>query len=186
MRKARKPGAPRLRAGLLLAFSAGLGWYGWTYCLLPEGASTVSLLYAADTFHQCSRETPQPDGAYWVPTAAQIRVIESSLPSELRKGPDKFQEGPHRQYYLLHQYLGFTLNGRRFVYVNGGPDDWRIENVILADEGTTHSLKEKAARLAELILPKKPFRRCDGGAYYWGVVYDPVTAKFQALKINGN
>ena len=46
--------------------------YGAMYAWLPRGASGISLMRAAETFHQCSRDAPQAVDGFWMPTASQM------------------------------------------------------------------------------------------------------------------
>ena len=177
--------ARHLSGAAVLAFGAALAWYGWTYRFLPEGASTVSLLHAADVFRQCSRHAPKPDGAYWVPTASQIRAIELSLPVIARKIPKRNVDERAEQYHYLHQYIGYTLKGKRLIYVNVVPDDWRYAIEHLAPQGYEHRPSEVVQHVIETVLPEQAMGTCDGGTMFWGVVYDPANGAFQQLEWNG-
>lgn len=60
------------------------------------------------------------------------------------------------------QYIGVVVDGKRWVYVNafweeGAPSGWKREMEIY----------------------------CDGGPASWGVLYDPVTGRFEGLAVNG-
>ena len=185
MHDAGKPPARRRIAMAGIVLGACLAWYGWTYRFLPAGASTASLLHAAAVFDQCSRRAPKPDGPYWIPTAAQIRAIEPSLPAIGRMVPKHHFNVPKDEYRYLHQYMGFTLHGKRLIYVNVAPDDWRYETEYNAREGRKRPLSEELKHLVEGILPERALGTCDGGAFFWGVVVDPATGRFQHPEFNG-
>jgi hypothetical protein len=64
------------------------------------------------------------------------------------------------------QYIGFTRNGERLIYANFSP--------IHADElGSKWPILER------------PVVVCDGGAGFWGVVYDPKIERFEEPQFNG-
>ena len=163
-------------------------WLACTDVWLPPGASTVSLWHADEMFNQCSREAPKPDGAYWIPTSAQIRAIEPALPALARRVPQDYRNLPALTDPTLRQYTGFTLKGQRLIYVNFGPDDWRFTELLHERErrdGPAHRWPEVKERLLEKILPERPLNMCDGGAFFWGVVYNPATRTFAVPQFNG-
>lgn len=63
---------------------------------------------------------------------------------------------------LFRQYLGIVLDGRRVVYVNFF--------------GEEESFPHWQARAVQV---------CDGGDYFWGAIYDPVSRRFSQLAVNG-
>lgn len=146
----------------VLGCGAALAWYGWTYGFLPEGASTVSLLHASDVFRQGSRHTPEPDGAYWIPSASQIRAIELALPEMARKIPKRNVDERAEQFHSLHQYIGYTLKGKRLIYVNVVPDDWRYAIEHLAPQGYEPMPSEVVQHAIETVLPGQATGTGDG------------------------
>jgi hypothetical protein len=79
------------------------------------------------------------------------------LSGKLTSAPTR--EKDPRQYY--RQYVGVVVAGRKLIYVNGicekPPSYWRRALVDV----------------------------CDGGACYWGVLYDPSTGEFSQFEMNG-
>lgn len=164
------------RARTLLALGAAsllaAGWFAARYSWLPRGASTISLWHAADTFHQCSRLGPEPGDRFWIPTSAQIREIEAALPEMFAerkrlglKMPEKSEADQPFRYH--HQYIGFTQKGERLIYVNAYPF---YDNGALNDH--------------DFSLFEKPEHICDGGRFFWGIVYHPRLKTFDALEFN--
>jgi len=107
--------------------------------------------------------------ATWEPTKAEIEGAESRL-SMIPKLVGRVGRGgtgsgvvenPARYY---RQYLGIVIGARKLMYLNAFlldkneiPSDWR-------------------SRLVSF---------CDGGAAFWGAMYDPETHEFTRLEING-
>lgn len=68
----------------------------------------------------------------------------------------------------FRQYVGITIRGKRYVYINAfrnftgerneDSDDWKKKAVI----------------------------GCDGGNFFWGALYDPQTREFSDLSANGS
>ena len=150
----------------LVLLTLSMGWLALPYVWLPKGASTISLWWAADTFQQCSRETPETNGIYWLPTASEIENLERRLllTLDLRNKNGQLVRSTSQQFH--RQYIGFTRNGKRLIYANFSPIDeiepWHKWPVF-----------------------ERPVVVCDGGVGFWGVVYDPKTGRFEEPQFNG-
>lgn len=134
----------------------------------------VSALSA--TMKQCSRATPNATAA-WTPTTAQLPELESQL-SQLgtlaaRQGISRAIADPSTSF---RQYLGVIVDGHRFIYVNAVLPRERTAKVPPAAGHITGPLSQHET---------KPIIVCDGGNYFWGVLYDPETRKFSQLESNG-
>jgi hypothetical protein len=142
-------------------------WLVLPYVWLPKGTSTISLWWAAETFQQCSRDAPKPEGPYWLPTATEIMQLESELWPMLELREKRGESVPPRFQQFQRQYIGFTRNGERLIYGNFAVeyDDrpWR-----------------------RWTLLERPVVACDGGHYFWGVVYKPRSNEFEEPQFNGN
>jgi hypothetical protein len=119
---------------------------------------------------QCSRPVPTFEGT-WTTTEADVRTMEARFhdlesldgsQNDARKGiVEVHVERPARFY---RQYVGLVIGGERSIYINasafknGAGDKWMIS----------------------------PFAVCDGGVFYWGVLYNPTTATFSELWFNTN
>ena len=116
-------------------------------------------LIAAQVLDTCSRDSPakHADGVsgYWAPSRAQIDALESRLSQLQPTIAEPAQSG--------RQYVGFIAQGRQLIYINAFtvPDH---ENVNPAREA---------------------IRVCDGGAQFWGAVFDPATNQFTDVQFNG-
>jgi hypothetical protein len=156
----------RAIAPLLVLMSTGLVWLSLPYVWLPKGTSTISLWWAAETFRQCSRDTPKTDGTYWLPTATEIAKLESGLWFMLELRDKRGQNVPPRFQQFQRQYIGFTRNGERLIYGNFS---------------STH--EDEPWRQWSLL--ERPTIVCDGGHNFWGIVYKPKSDQFEEPQFNG-
>lgn len=178
----------RSRAGwfALLALPVA-AWLACTDVLLPQGASRVSLWHSPDAFHQCSRESPIPEGKFWLPSRAQIRAIDATVAQLGREGASPYRYPHPPGYPFLHQYVGFTRKGERLIYVTVTTDDWRFMSGLYerGEAYGSHSLTDILVHYGEQLLPERPLMVCDGGAFNWGIVFNPRTGVFEAPVFNG-
>jgi hypothetical protein len=143
-----------------------MGWLALPYVWLPKGASTISLWWAGDTFQQCSREAPETNGMYWLPTATDIENLERRLLLTLDLRNKNGQLGPSASQKFRRQYIGFTRNGKRLIYAN-------------------FSRIDESEPWPKWPVLERPVVMCDGGASFWGIVYDPKTGRFEEPQFNG-
>jgi len=114
---------------------------------------------AAQVLDTCSRDSParQPGAitGYWAPSRQQIDELEARL-AQLQ--PQITNPGDFDR-----QYVGIESGGRRLIYINAFrlPDD------------------------SDLDPARTAIRVCDGGAGFWGAVYDPEVGKFSDVATNG-
>ena len=162
----------RIRAVVALIIFVLLAWPAWTYCFLPKDTSTI-LWHAQKAFDQCSRDRPEPGASFWLPTAAQVRAAEAALPGMLatrrKMGLRMPQKADYGQPFRFHrQYVGFTMKGERVIYLNAYP--------VYFNDGLND---------IPFSLFERPEVMCDGGRFFWGVVYRPVTNTFEQFETNG-
>jgi hypothetical protein len=152
---------------LLVLISTGAAWLALPYVWLPNGTSTISLWWAAETFHQCSRDAPKATGPYWLPNATEITLLELKLWPLLESRHKQGQSVPRKFQQYQRQYIGFTRNGKKLIYGNFSSiyDDepWR-----------------------RWLLLEKPTLACDGGNSFWGIVYNPTSEEFEEPQFNGD
>lgn len=110
---------------------------------------------------QCSRGTPNVS-QFWNPSPEQIQKLESLLPQYLRHGTDRNPSIPDNVEYH-RQYVGIVVNGKRLIYGNFYPAS--VSDIF--DEKST------------------PVVVCDGGASFWGIVFEPESSVFLDLQVNG-
>lgn len=134
---------------------------------VPPGRSVVlPAEQLEEVLRLCSRPGPrveEVEGTWEVPEAV-VAQLEADLPKLSRLRASCCIRGLRfrRPEELFRQYLGIVLDGRRVVYVN----------FFRGGESFPHG-QERAVQL------------CDGGDYFWGAIYDPVSRRFSQLMVNG-
>lgn len=128
--------------------------------LAGEGAEADH--YVVFTAEQVQHLTlPQLDGPYWTPTPEVIAEVERRLPGYVNIYAPKYNtklKGDLAQY--KRQYLGYTLAGRKMVYVNAFCEDFdRWRHAFIWVYG--------------------------GGECFFQVSYDPQAKMFFMFTING-
>ena len=128
---------------------------------LPRsGLHILSVNLGEPLLKQCSRSTPSKISAYWKPSVAEISKLEVLLPAYLQEHADDYK---HVQKIVYHrQYMGIVVKGKRLIYGNFYPANFSSSNE-----------------------QRNPVIICDGGASFWGVVFDSKTSHLVELKFNG-
>lgn len=155
---------------LVLLSGIGLARLALPYAWLPAGVSTISLWHAAEMFEQCSRQVPHSDAKYWLPTAAEIALLESKLWPLLELRHQRGLSVPRRFEPYRRQYIGFTRKGERLIYGNF--------SVVQGMEA------EAPWRWFSLL--ERPRTACDGGNAFWGIVYKTRSGDFEEPQFNEN
>jgi hypothetical protein len=130
--------------------------------LPSSGLFILPVSAGQSVLRQCSRSSPSNVSQFWSPSLEQIQRLESALSTYIRLG-----DGPKPviansvQYH--RQYVGIIVNGRRLIYGNFYPTS--VSDYF--DEKST------------------PVVVCDGGASFWGIVFEPESSKFLDLQVNG-
>jgi len=114
---------------------------------------------AAQVLDTCSRSSPGREAGavtgYWAPSRQQVEQLEAQLPQLEAQVPDAAD--------FDRQYVGIEMGGRQVIYLNAFhlPDD------------------------ADIDPSRDAIRVCDGGAQFWGAVFDPATGTFSDVQFNG-
>jgi hypothetical protein len=111
---------------------------------------------------QCSRSSPSKVSQFWSPSLEQIQRLERALPTYLRVEGRTPVIADTVAYH--RQYVGIVVNGKRLIYGNFYP----ISVSDFFDEKST------------------PVVVCDGGASFWGIVFEPESSEFLDLQVNGS
>jgi len=114
---------------------------------------------AAQVLDTCSRSSPGREPGrvtgYWAPSRQQVEQLETQLPSLEAQVPKAAD--------FDRQYVGIEMDGRQLIYLNAFhlPDD------------------------ADIDPARDAIRVCDGGAQFWGAVFDPASGRFSDVQFNG-
>lgn len=114
---------------------------------------------AAQVLDTCSRSSPGREPGrvtgYWAPSRQQVEQLEAQLPSLEAQVP--------KAAHFDRQYVGIEMDGRQLIYLNAFhlPDD------------------------ADIDPARDAIRVCDGGAQFWGAVFDPASGSFSDVQFNG-
>lgn len=114
---------------------------------------------AAQVLDTCSRSSPGRGPGrvtgYWAPSRQQVEQLEAQLPSLEAQVPKAAD--------FDRQYVGIEMDGRQLIYLNAFhlPDD------------------------ADIDPARDAIRVCDGGAQFWGAVFDPASGSFSDVQFNG-
>ncbi|WMJ68739.1 hypothetical protein [Stenotrophomonas sp. 24(2023)] len=114
---------------------------------------------AAQVLDTCSRPSPGRDPGrvtgYWAPSRQQVDQLETRLSSLEAQVPKVLD--------FDRQYVGIEAGGRKLVYINA---------FHLPDDNSINPAREA-------------IRVCDGGAQFWGALFDPASNTFSELQFNG-
>ncbi|WP_266160764.1 hypothetical protein [Dyella silvatica] len=136
-----------------------------------EHAAVLPPNQAESVLKQCSRPTPQHVDGTWVVPPTVVMQLESDLNKLSSLKPKQCcisDESVRNPESYVRQYVGITIRGRQYVYINA------FHYSILS----AHS-KERD------LWKHKPVMVCDGGDAFWGALYDPETREFSELAFNG-
>lgn len=116
-------------------------------------------IIAAQVLDTCSRPSPGREAGrvsgYWAPGRQQIDQLEAKLPALESQVPGVLD--------FDRQYVGIEVDGKQLIYINA---------FHLPADNTVRPAREAV-------------RVCDGGAQFWGAVFDPATRAFSELQFNG-
>ena len=139
----------------------------------PKDGIVLPLDQATAVTHQCSRSSPGPVKGTWLPTAQEIRDLESKLPDALAHALPKRTLDDIRTHIIARQYAGLVIGTHKTIYVNAFPLHFFDEEMRAFPDKPPFDWKHKAVNV------------CDGGAVFFGVEYDPKTKVFVNFAFNG-
>jgi hypothetical protein len=141
---------------LTLAFALLIALNPIAGCSAAEGVFLLSPESGPKLMTQCSRSAPHNVTSFWKPTIEQVNSVEAGLPGFL----ESMKARPVSEFN--RQYIGFSKNGKRYIYGN-------------------FYIRESGAQHGGTI----PVIACDGGDYFWGVVFDIKSKEFSDFSTNG-
>ena len=137
----------------------------------PKYSTTLESSKGEQILKQCSRETPKNISSYWTPTQNDIERLEAQFMKvkDIKANACCLINGTIRTLDNFgFQYIGVTIKKKKYIYLNA----FHVDND--ADFSTFY----KNWKTDPIIM-------CDGGDYYWGVLFDLDKLKFSDLAING-
>ena len=120
------------------------------------------------------RESGLPADGFWTPTISQLREAERSLPAFLRKerrSRPTIREISEAQRFApksRRQYIGMISKGKKMIWINCFPH--KPLKGVDAFSNWTREIVDVS----------------DGGASFWGAVYDVEKHSFERLIVNGS
>jgi hypothetical protein len=119
------------------------------------------------------RASGLPAEGFWTPATSQLREVERSLPTFLRKEMQTRPLGELSEVIALapkyrRQYVGMISNGRKIIWINCIPQK--------SEKGV-----DPFANWNREIIDVS-----DGGSSFWGVTYDLERHSFDRLILNGS
>lgn len=151
-----------LACGLALGACATLQGPPSVPTALKTGQSWVVTrpVVAAQVLDTCSRPSPGRDAGrvtgYWAPTRTQVEQLERAL--------SQLQPQVQAPAAFDRQYVGIETGERQLIYVNA----------FKLPDGS------------EIDPAREAIRACDGGAMFWGAVFDPHAGTFSEFHPNGS
>lgn len=185
-----------LRAASLVLLAAGslsaqgsLPLDGRRVVILPDSAMPHILTV-------CSRGAPSGVAGFWRPAPADVAAAEDAVDRALVHALDSliardtigYSEWRNRprgswpdQYY--RQYAGLRYRGgRRTIYVNGFAAGWPGElSQRVAERDTTESHPYAKPDWWRFVAAHV----CDGGEFFFGAEYDPLSQRVLSFQFNG-
>ena len=155
-------------ATLFFCLSILFGVKAQEFKFTPSYEVVVKSLGQKDILKQCSRDTPKDVEGIWLVDSLSVQKLHANFGKVQKLKPVCCPVMNWRiedlQRYAF-QYLGVSIKGKKFIYVNAFPKAY-LEDV-----------KE--------ISKEKLLDFCDGGTDFWGVLFDMQTETFSSLSVNG-
>ncbi len=137
----------------------------------PSFGVALDTSYGSTMLDQCSRSIPENINGFWTISLSEIAILEDNfkkIDTITAKECCFINAKVDRIERYAFQYIGVIIKGKRFIYINAFPLD------------EIKSLKERG-----YDPTKYPLVACDGGDYFWGVLFDIEAKQFSFLAFNG-
>lgn len=140
---------------------------------------------AAKGWRPCTDAALSGDvSGFWTPPETLKEEIDRRLPAKLDSALQRLPwEGHKPQPSDYHrQYIGMVVDGRRMIFVNGFHHSHvsamvrTFENIAAADSSFHH--------VGQDFWKQSLVATCDGGAWYFGVTYEPNAHRFGPILFN--
>lgn len=132
----------------------------------PTGGLTAKgVIFSAEQTAVQGRRYLELPAPYWTPAVSDVAELEAKLPAFLRSsGAPRADAVMANLDRSKRQYLGYSLDGRKRIFVNGFCDGY-------SGQGTSWQ--------THLVVV------LDGGPCFYQIHYDVQTATFAGLSVNG-
>jgi len=137
----------------------------------PSFSVTVDTSAGLRVLDQCSRSIPKNIKGFWRPGEDDIKTLESNFQYVTKLVATECCVIGSKVDSLKgwgFQYLGVVIKGKKYIYINAFP----------ATDIARYKQRNYDLSLTAVVV-------CDGGTYYWGVLFDPETKQFSLLSFNG-
>lgn len=119
---------------------------------------------------QCSRSIPKKIKKFWVVEETQINLLHKNFNKikEVRAKLCCWTNGIIENIEEYgYQYVGITIKKKKYIYINA------FHTSMFDFDNIGNKWKTK------------PIIVCDGGDYFWGILFNLETQEFEQLAING-
>ena len=136
----------------------------------PKFSTTISVEEAPNLLKQCSRSVPEKIKGYFELKNEDIEKLESDFKKVLDLKPEGCCYSGKIRGLNNHgyQYAGLVINNKKYIYINA----------FYIDSEEELERYKKDWKFRPVII-------CDGGEFYWGVLYDIENGTFSQLSMNG-
>lgn len=136
----------------------------------PKYATILDSSKGVRLLKQCVRWSPKRVSKYWTPTQEDIEILEKEFlkVKDIEATACCIINGSIRTLDNFgFQYFGVTIKKKKYLYINA---------FHVANDAAFSSYSD---------WKTDPIVMCDGGDYFWGVLFDLDKLKFTDLAING-
>ena len=142
------------------------------YLFIPKYKSIISLEKGNNLLNQCSRSIPENIDGFFDLSENEVNEIQNNFKKIYKLKSSgccikKVKIGDLNQFAFL--FIGVIIKGEKFIYINAFYWDEKGNIIDINSD----------------VWKTKPIIVCDGGTYYWGVLFDLKRKKFSQLSFNG-
>lgn len=163
-----------MRLAITIAFGTTIAGCA-TYPSPVERVTLIDPALGERATTTCSRAGPENPTRFFTPTPREVTAIESAAMRLLRSRADEYRallpdsngvepgpfDWPNEPALYARQYIGYYENGRRMIYGNYYPAQFRSD-------------------------PGEPLVLCDGGYTLFGVEYDVESRSVRRIAFDGS
>jgi len=133
----------------------------------PEYSVILDAGKGKDLLKQCSRATPEKVKDFWAPANEDIEKLNNNFKKILKVTATECCIGgltiKKLEGYVM-QYIGVTIKNKKYIYINA---------FSIGSKKYYNNWEQE------------PAKACDGGAGFWGALFDLEDLAFTQLSFNG-